>query len=307
MSGQLVRFKRVEITPQNFIAIQVRNATGDPITHEWATGFVKTFYKHSNGGTVVNEDTQKVFNFNGRHVIGSTEHIRKANCLFVCDGNKICSVTGVDGNPFPDDALKIAKPPNKHAEAVKNRTPGQSFTSRYKAVHKSEDDVDGWPIPAVYGGKILFYHRTKGFGFVSPFDSNDQQDPANLYFRKQHIITKGGPLSEPRLGKGMEIEFQIGRQMNGKPTATYITLAGGKLIIFEEPLPPRHMERPSNSRMAPPRNQPPEPLLLGNKRSNSGYDLPPSKRRMNNFQDRGRIQIHSRDVRPQQDLPRRYR
>jgi hypothetical protein len=43
-----------------------------------------------------------------------------------------------------------------------------------------------------------------------------------------------GTTMEPKLEKGVKVDFQVGRQINGKPCATYIYLSGGKLVHADE-------------------------------------------------------------------------
>eukprot|EP00494_Astrolonche_serrata_P031336 UN31605 len=172
-----------------------------------------------------------MFRFSASVVFGSTKHIRKAQCQYV-KVDDVIAVAGIDGKPFPNDASKIAKLPPQRETRIANRTPGTTFADEYDVVHESQNDVDGWPLPVVYKGKVLFYHKQKGFGFITPPNSNDQQDPANLYFRKEHVIIKSNT-QEPKIERGLQVEFQVCRQMNGKPCATFITELGGHPLPSE--------------------------------------------------------------------------
>ena len=60
----------------------------------------------------------------------------------VMDDDKVVTMLGLDGKPFPDDPAKLAKLPNKHEEEIKNREPGENYAKRYKFAHKEEKDVD---------------------------------------------------------------------------------------------------------------------------------------------------------------------
>jgi len=188
ISSQRVSFKMIEQTPGVWTAFQVRTEQGDPIVHQWHKGTVRNFYFQTSSGTLQDMDNQESYKFGARYVLGSTKHILKAHCEFLVDDKRVLCVRGVDGKPFPVEAAKLAKLPDERQHRIKNRKKGEMYSDRYEIAAEKETDRDGWETPLVYRGKILFYHKQKGFGFVSPLDSTDQQDPANLYFRKRKIF-----------------------------------------------------------------------------------------------------------------------
>lgn len=248
---QKIRLKKIQISPGHFLAAQIKSPEGESIKHEWKQGRIirwnKTYMSTVPGTGAIDpesaedgEGENKRLSFREVALIGSrSKHIQGAHCLYLSDktGTHALAICGIDRKPFPNDKAQIAKPENDRENKIKKRKPGENYSKRYDTIQEANPDVDGWPLPAIYKGKILFYHKHKGYGFITPCDSTDQQDPANIFFRKEQVTIRG-PLTDPALNGGEEVRFQIGIQQNhfqndrhkGKPHATCIYHADGTLV-----------------------------------------------------------------------------
>jgi len=233
---QVIQLKRIEISPGNYMAVQIRDENGEPITHQWEKGRIQAWLKTDraikNGKGIIESDEGDLkLNFTENAVFGSPRFIRKAHCCYVKnEDNIVVAVCGIDKKPFPSSAAAIVKPISDRTRKINERKPGEDFRSRYDVAVEAQDDVEGFPLPAIYKGKVLFYHKTKGYGFITPCDSTDQQDPANLFFRRQQILVKGGLSVGPRIDESQVVRFQIGIQHNGKPCASFVCKEDGHLI-----------------------------------------------------------------------------
>jgi len=238
VSSQKIRLKKIEISPGNYIAAQIRNIDGEPISHEWQKGRItswKSVPAVGQKGWVQPDDGGEKISFTETAVIGCPTFIWKAHCCYVVSpGGSIVAVCGVDGQPFPNSAADIVRPMNNREEKIKSRKPGEDYSKRYEIIQEPQPDIDGWPLPAIYRGKILFYHVSKNYGFITPVDSTNNQDPANIFFRKQAVAIKGLG-TEPKIESGATCQFQVGVGDNGKPRACFVRKEDGSR--FESDMP----------------------------------------------------------------------
>lgn len=259
VEGHEILCKKIEISPGKFMAVQVRNSDDEPITHKWQQGLVKSFHSSGSGVIAVFNSTQEK-TFSKKAVIGCPNHVRRAHCMFVASGGTAVAILGLDMKPFPQNAADVVKPLSARVSAIKNKKPGELFSSRYEVIQEAQEDHEGWRLGAIYKGKILFYHKAKGYGFITPLECDDSQDPANLFFSRQQVLIKRD--ARDPLFKGKElVRFQVGinpgKKQSGKPCAMMIMNVDGSLVDADLETHMVGVKRPLPFNIRPARQMPP--------------------------------------------------
>jgi len=85
-----------------------------------------------------------------------------------------------------------------------------------------------------YKGKVSFYDRVKGFGFITPkekieWEGETVDKEKGIYVPREEIITDDEP---PALNNGMEVEFNVYKSDKGL-AAGHVSAVGGGKIVFK--------------------------------------------------------------------------
>jgi len=95
-------------------------------------------------------------------------------------------------------------------------------------------DDKNYNLEQKYKGKVSFYDRMKGFGFINPEETIEWEGETvdkekGIYVPREEIITDDEP---PALNNGMEVEFHVYKSDKGL-AAGHVSAVGGGKIVFK--------------------------------------------------------------------------
>jgi len=84
-----------------------------------------------------------------------------------------------------------------------------------------------------FKGKVSFYDRMKGFGFITPdekieWDGETVDKEKGIYVPREEIITDNEP---PALNDNMEVEFNVYKSDKGLAAGHVTAVGGGKIVV----------------------------------------------------------------------------